>query len=623
MRHTASILFVLLCVSISFGSDNEAWWVFFADRGPGVQERLSRRTLELMESPSWDRRVSIGLLQADELDLEPWRDYVRLVAETPCCEGIRTASRYLNAVSVRVSAGDVHHLLALPFVSGVRPVAASAFRMPELAPCTGRFAGLTDLQLGQIGLDKLHQRGWLGQGVVIGVLDSGFNLVHEVFAGIEVIAMYDFVDDDPDPSQQPEDPPGQSNHGTAVLSVIGGYKTGEFVGGAPEASFILAKTEDISDEYQAEEDYWVAGLEWIESRGGQLVNSSLAYIDWYSYEDLDGNTAVTTIAADAAASRGMVVFNSIGNAGPGEGTLMAPSDGDSVFAAGAVDIEGAVAEFSSRGPTFDGRTKPDCCALGQGVTLASYQGASGYYQSDGTSFSSPLVASAAAALRGAHPEWDMVEIMDILRLTASQSGAPDNDMGYGIIDAYAALKYRSLTGVVRFSSTCEPLPDYPITVIMGDSVFQTETNSSGWFAFCPGQTGPFTVSHGGGEGSVIPVTGVLGDQGVDIVVFVDQEPGGASPTVFPNPSTEGVYVGFDLTEGPVAVQLSVFEITGQLVYRSVREDVGPGSYRAPLPGEAFYWDGTCSDGSAVASGVYIISLRYGDTVRLMKCSLVR
>ncbi|MBN2587943.1 MAG: hypothetical protein JXR55_11675, partial [Candidatus Fermentibacteraceae bacterium] len=233
MRHTASILFVLLCVSISFGSDNEAWWVFFADRGPGVQERLSRRTLELMESPSWDRRVSIGLLQADELDLEPWRDYVRLVAETPCCEGIRTASRYLNAVSVRVSAGDVHHLLALPFVSGVRPVAASAFRMPELAPCTGRFAGLTDLQLGQIGLDKLHQRGWLGQGVVIGVLDSGFNLVHEVFAGIEVSAMYDFVDDDPDPSQQPEDPPGQSNHGTAVLSVIGGYKTGEFVGGAP------------------------------------------------------------------------------------------------------------------------------------------------------------------------------------------------------------------------------------------------------------------------------------------------------------------------------------------------------------------------------------------------------
>lgn len=615
------VTLLLLAVSTVAFCETTAWWVFFTDRGPDVQGRLAVRTTELIESPSWDRRVSVGLVGADEFDLSPWSGYVSQVLQIQSCS-LRTNSRFLNAVSVSIPERDIHHVTALPFVSQVRPVAGSSFRMPLLRPLSGSRAGVTSFQLGQVGLDELHERGWLGRGVVVGVLDSGFNLVHQVFEGIRVLDSYDFVDDDPDPSQQPDDPPGQSDHGTAVLSILGGFVDGAFSGGAPEASYLLAKTEDISDEYQAEEDYWVAGLEWVEESGGHLVNSSLAYIDWYTYSDLDGNTAVTTVAADAAASRGMVVFNSVGNAGPGAGSLLAPADGDSVFAVGGVDDAGNVADFSSRGPTFDGRIKPDGCAMGVNVSLA-WQGSSGYSQGSGTSFSSPLVASAAAALQQAHPEWNMLEIMEILKLTASHSHAPDNSIGHGVIDAFAALKYRSVTGRVVLSSSFAPLPEYPLTVTMGDSVYSTETNGSGYFAFCPGVTGPFTVSDGGGQGSVIPVSGTLDDEGVELEVFVDPEPGSDPPSVFPNPSTEGVYVGFDLQQGPVDVELTVFDLTGQLVHRSLRTAAGPGTFRAPLPEEAFYWDGKSSDGSLSASGVYIISLRRGDSIHLMKCSLVR
>jgi hypothetical protein len=213
--------------------------------------------------------------------------------------------------------------------------------------------------------------------------------------------------------------------------------------------------------------------------------------------------------------------------------------------------------------------------------------------------------------------------MEVLRMTSSQSGSPDNEMGYGVIDAWAALKYRSVTGVVRLSSSSQPLPDYSISIIMGDSIYQTVTNSSGWFAFCPGELGPFTISQGTGEGSVIPVSGTLGVDGLELEVFVDQEPGNSPPSAFPNPSTEGVWVGFDLLEGPADVSMSVFDLMGRQVFRYDRSDLAPGSYRAPLPGEAFYWDGNCDDGSRASSGVYIISLRLGESVHLIKCALVR
>ncbi|MBD3277949.1 MAG: S8 family serine peptidase [Candidatus Aegiribacteria sp.] len=616
----------LLCLSCTltlnaYGERPAAWWVFLSDRGPGLDSRLKARTEELRNSPSWERRIESGVSEATPLDLEPWDGYIERIASAPVCVDVRTESRFLNAVSIEAS-GDPGSLMELPFVSHLQPVSSSTFRRPDFEGAYGSALDMTSDQLQQINLDMLHYRGWNGGGIIVGILDSGFNLDHEVFTSTSIMDMYDFVSGDPDPSQQPGDPDGQADHGTAVLSIMGGYSAGLFTGGAPGAWYLLAKTEDIGDEYQAEEDYWVEGLEWADSSGAHLVNSSLGYIDWYDYSDLDGNTAVTTVAADAAASRGMLVFNSIGNDGPAEGTLIAPADGDSVFAVGAVDAFGQVTDFSSRGPTYDDRVKPDAVCLGKAVTLA-YQGTSVYSSGNGTSFASPLAASAAAALKQAHPEWNMLEIMEVLLQTASVSSNPDNSMGHGIIDSYEALLYRSVTGSVRYSADLQYAAEYPLEIVMDDTVYSTSTNEAGWFAFSPDENGQFIVQDGGGNGELIPVAGVLDDEGVELELYADRSPSASPVSVYPVPSTGDVYIGFDLVDGPVNVTLTIYDLTGSLVHSETRENIGPGCFRAPIQGEAFHWDGNCLNGGSASSGIYIILLKEGDTSRLLKCSLVR
>lgn len=627
---TNSVKLILLILIISGyviadgqPSDNSGvWWVYFTDRGPDLENRLYLKSLELIDSPSFDRRISAGIFEADELDIEPWTDYVKNVASLTPSGSVRTTSRYLNAVSVCTASDDIDRIKNLPFVDRVSPVSISTYQTPVYNSITGTASGLTSFQLSQIHLDDLHERGWTGQGVIIGVLDSGFNLTHIVFQQIDVILQYDFINDDGDPSQQSEDPPGQSDHGTAVLSLLGGYCKDTFSGGVPDASFILAKTEDISDEYQAEEDYWVQGLEWVEENGADLVSNSLGYIDWYTYTDMDGNTAVTTIAADAAASRGMIVFSAIGNRGPYTGTLIAPADGDSVFAVGAVDVMGNVAQFSSRGPTYDGRIKPSACALGENVVLA-YVGETEYSFSNGTSFATPLTASAAGAIHQAHPEWSMIEIIDILEITALNADSPDNDTGYGILNAFSALNYRSLTGSVRLSYSGAFLPHYPLTITMGDSTYMIETNQSGWFAFCPGELGSFSISDGGGDGIVIPVEGILEEGGQEVQIFVNQTTVYESPTLYPNPTTGEIYIGFDMMNGPNDVSMTVYDLLGRTIHSSKRTAVGPGSFRAPLPGEAFFWDGLDNSGEPAASGIYIILLKVGEDTHLIKFALAR
>lgn len=617
------IAFILHTISHSVPPEEEVcWWIFFYDRGPDVELRLDEKTIELQNSPSWGRLNRNNIFEADEINLEPWAGYVEEVIALIPNGRLRTTSSYLNAVSVSASENEVREISRLACVSHIQPVRASVFEMPLFQDIFLSTGSLTYPQLSQLRTDELHKRGWYGSNVTIGVLDTGFNLVHEVFADISIEDSYDFINSDSIVSQQPEDPEGQANHGTAVLSILGGYHEDVFSGGAPAAEFILAKTEDISDEYQAEEDYWVAGLEWLDERGAELVSSSLGYLDWYSYEDLDGNTAVTTIAADAAASRGLLVFNAIGNGGPESGTLIAPSDGDSVFAVGAVTLSGEIADFSSRGPTFDGRIKPQSCALGVNTVLA-YQGEHTYNSGNGTSFATPLVASVSALLLEAHPEWSMFDVMDALLVTASNSSTPDNMYGHGVIDAYSALLYRSVTGSVRWSLDGSFLSDYPLEIEIAGLVFDITSNNAGYFSICPGVYGDFVIRGRNGFGEVIEVSGNLDTIGVEVEVFVDSISGGSCPSVFPSPCFGIVYFGFDIITGPADVSLDVFDLTGERIYTSQRESLMPGSYRAPLEGEAIMWDCRDKTGEAVASGVYIARFIVDDRTDILKFSVIR
>jgi subtilisin family serine protease len=286
-----------------------------------------------------------------------------------------------------------------------------------------------------------------------------------------------------------------------------------------------------------------------------------------------------------------------------------------------VDALGAPAEFSSRGPTWDGRIKPEACARAVGVMLAR-DDETGYSYGNGTSFAAPMVSGAAALVLEAHPEWTSMDALEALRETASQASSPDNVLGWGIVDASAACRYRSVTGFVRRSDTGELIPGYPVRLVMGGYQHVIETGPGGWFAFCPDTTGLFTISGAGGGGVVHGASGLLGVDGVEVGVYVDYSSSGLPPTAFPVPSEDGVWIGFDL-DRQADVLLSIVSLSGGEVARIERRDLPPGAYRAPVEGAATYWDGCSEDGQPAASGLYLALLDIGGTVRVLKLALVR
>jgi subtilisin family serine protease len=285
------------------------------------------------------------------------------------------------------------------------------------------------------------------------MMDTGFRKDHQAFqlafSEGRVLAEWDFINHDGNTQNEAGDPSGQHDHGTMTWSTLGGAADGNLYGPAYGASFILAKTEDVSGETPIEEDNWVAGMEWADSIGADVISSSLGYIDWYSYSDLDGNTAVITIAADIAAQRGIVVCNAMGNEGSGSGSLIAPADADSIISCGAVYGSGDIVYFSSRGPTYDGRIKPEVCAQGVSTRCANPSGTTGYTYADGTSLSTPLIGGTAAVILSAHPSWTPMQVREAMMESGDHSTSPDNDYGWGIPDILAAIQHTFyLTGDV-------------------------------------------------------------------------------------------------------------------------------------------------------------------------------
>ena len=315
-------------------------------------------------------------------------------------------------------------------------------------------------QLSNIGVIELHNLGYMGDGIRIAILDAGYPYRdHLAFAQLTVIAERNFVDGNAftdAPSEQPasEEAERQSNHGTRVLSIMAAFDQGGMIGVAPRAHYLLATTEDITREVPAEEDLWVTGLEWADSLGADIVNSSVGYNEWdegggYTYGDLDGSTAVSTIAAEIAIARGIVIVAAAGN----EATLpwhyiTVPADGPNVIAVGAVGLtQPVIAPFSSRGPTADGRLKPDVVAPGVSVITADTARTSagdgkraGYRRMRGTSFAAPLVSGVSALLREIHPTWTPNQVAEALRTTARDLGdaGPDTTYGWGLVNAVAA-----------------------------------------------------------------------------------------------------------------------------------------------------------------------------------------
>ncbi len=420
-----------------------ATWVWLDSKGvEATPQALAQRADELSPRALARRRRARGDLGVDARDLAIAPARLAAIAATGA--RIRVVSRWLDAVSVEADAATRARLRALPWVRQLAPVAAGHRGEPRLTGTPHDAGGVDPTygvafdQLQQIGVPELHACGLSGDGVVVGVLDSGFVLDHAAFAGLDVIAAHDFIHDDDIVADEQDDLPGQHNHGTWVLSLLAGHVDGLYSGAAPGISVLLAKTEDISQEQPIEEDYYVAGLEWIESMGADMSTASLGYFAWYGPEQLDGHTAVTTQAAVIALDNGLIMFESMGNAGPAPTSLGAPSDADRLVAVGAVQPDGVLADFSSRGPTSDGRIKPDVCGPGHPAWVVDLATPDQYGQASGTSLAAPLVAGVGALLLQAYPELGPQEMVDLLRDTASRAAMPDNDYGWGIVQGPAA-----------------------------------------------------------------------------------------------------------------------------------------------------------------------------------------
>lgn len=489
-------------------------WVFFTDKGIADPAVLAKATADLSEYFSFRaiarrQKVRPGQLLFDETDLPVSADYLSLLSNSGIT--IHEVSRWLNAASISMTYAQALTVANLAFVREILPVMRTVQRLPAIEPVPRiEFApaapgalnyGPSFRQVSQIRANILHRLGYTGKGVLIGMLDTGFFIDHPVFDSLRlqgrIVATRDFINGDADVQDNAFD--GQRDHGTATFSLLGGFADGTLIGTAFGASFALAKTEIVATEYIiSEEDRWVKGLEWLDSLGADIVSSSLGYNvgdTGFSYTpaQMDGNTATTTKAADLAASKGLLVVNAAGNEGNDPWRIIiAPADGDSVLAVGAVDSLGFHTSFSSTGPTADGRIKPDVMAQGEDDWLASASG--GYGRGGGTSFATPLAAGVAALLLEIDSTLTPFQIIQRLHQSASQASRPDNLYGWGIVNAARAAGFPEQPPVhraqirpnpVRTTATIDVTLDQPgkvelsIHTLAGERLWELVTNAAG------------------------------------------------------------------------------------------------------------------------------------------------
>ncbi|MBI4502229.1 MAG: S8 family serine peptidase [Gemmatimonadetes bacterium] len=582
---------------------------------------------------------------------------------------LRRESRWLHAVSADLSGPAIGIARGRPEILRLQPVArfvggppqpvvpVTALAPPRYgAPPLDSVYGASAMPFRRLNLFPLVQGGLRGAGVRIAMLDTGFETGRSIFSTAMVIGQRDFVFNDSIVRNQGNDAPGASDHGTATWSLLAANASGTMVGIAPEAQYILAKTEDVRGETRVEEDNYVAALEWADSLGAKIVSSSLGYLCFpencatatfsYATGQLNGDVAVTTVAADLAAQRGITVVTAMGNSGPAPQSLSTPADGDSVISLGSVDSLGNLAPSSSRGPTADGRIKPDLTAPGVAVFVAT---PSGFGRGSGTSFSTPIAAGAAALMKQAHLSFGPIAIRDALRLAGSNARSPDSNRGWGTPDVTLAATFPDgvtllepldsiiATRTPRFSWAAPNVPGFaqPVRyrlVLARDTTFATplvDTVVTGTTLQSP--------SLGPGTRFFLRLTATAQDSAVVRVQpatrFVIRGDVEASPPItllfqnFPNPFPErttgqaSTCIWFDVAS-PGRVRLDILDLRGHVVKNLVPGRIFDSELPAGHYGRSgaadtgcdpdFSWNGTASDGSVAPQGVYLLRLETAD-----------
>lgn len=299
-------------------------------------------------------------------------------------------------------------------------------------------------QIKMLNIDKLQSLGILGDSVLLGIIDTGFRWrENKIFQYSNVVEEYDFIFNDKVTENELVDTAIQDHHGTMVFSIISGIKDGYLFGSAPFANFLLAKTEDIRFESHFEEDCFAAAIEWMDSLGVDVITSSLGYFKFdsaevsYQFDDFDGRTTLVSAYANRAKNVGIVMISSAGNKGPRDSSIQAPAEALGEIAIGAVNPNAdSILSFSSRGPTFDGRIKPDFVAQGSYVICSPAFPHDTVIYGSGTSVSAPIFAGGVALLLSAFEELTPDILYSNLINNASKKDSPDNSWGYGLVDFY-------------------------------------------------------------------------------------------------------------------------------------------------------------------------------------------
>lgn len=460
-------------------------WVEFTDKD--VRSETQRRDILANLEKNFNpralarrkkKRTVTGLF--DERDFPLASKYLSGVAETGA--EIRVKSRWLNGISILARREQILKVKKLPYVKEVVDLHKHKPRITFFDKVIRFFEyvfgtfknrtksktipdeelnaenysiiyGRSQHQVCQLGLDRLHKAGFTGSGIIVAVIDCGFDLSHKAYRHpdhpLNVIAQWDFVENDDDVTPRYGLNCEHINHGTIVLGTLASYAPGELIGTAYDADIILCNAEDGLEEYYLEERWFVAALEFAESHGADIVSSSLVLYGGYSQEKLDEKTSVMTVGMNIATGNGVVCLEGVGNSGhdqdPTTLHLMAPADAVDVIAVGSVDHQGNIAERSSDGPTKDGRLKPEVLALGREVsTIGVFN--SGYTTMGGASSATPLMAGAVACILQVHPEWTVQELRNALFHSGDffrKHGKPDPLFvhGYGIPDVYSAAGF--------------------------------------------------------------------------------------------------------------------------------------------------------------------------------------
>ena len=673
MKRILFIFFVMIYFSSSYSQTK--YYIYFKDKGVNSSTSLNKASSAYkiaeseLTSKAIERRKKVmgdNYITFDDLPLN--EQYVSKVESL----GIKVQNKlkWFNAVTAYLTPAQIEQVNQLPFINKITavkvltvpaPINESLIKTPPALKKTQYSLdyGYSLIQDSLSQIPPVHDLGITGKGVVIGVLDAGFRWkASSVFNNIHVLKEYDFVQHDSITANQTdaENNIGQDSHGTAVLSIIGGYDPGKMIGPAFDATYILAKTEDIASEHHIEEDNYAAALEWMEGLGVDITTSSLGYNIFdspdtsYTYQDMNGVTSITARAANLAYERGVSTFTAAGNEGNNTdwyygvelggntyGKIATPGDAINMLTVGAVNSANQVATFSSRGPTSDGRIKPEIVAMGvsDAHVLA---GSNTYALGSGTSFATPIAAGVAALLKSAYPFVTNNQIRQTFIECGDSAQSPDNNRGYGLVSAKRIINYPALqqinssftlykifvnsngvnssSVILYYSINGNPFQSVNMTydgslkysyqftnvnsgdslkfyfiynTVLSDIASREPSMNSSYYEFSFGKNDIYTVIQSDGE--ELPALYNLAQN-------------------YPNPFNPSTVIKYSISSAGL-VTLKIYDILGRKVTELVNEVKNPGNYEVKF------------DGSKLASGIYFYTLHAGSFYQTKKMMLLK